>query len=79
VNGYRLILSNPTPSPREMTILAGRRLGISEGVVTTSQEVTIEIDSFTRLAIYYDAAGNPATACSTVAPSTTSTSSARSR
>ena len=56
--GYRLILSNPTPSPREMTILAGRRLGISEGVVTTSQEVTIEIDSFTRLAIYYDAAGN---------------------
>ena len=58
MNGYRLILSNPTPSPREMTILAGRRLGISEGVVTTSQEVTIEIDSFTRLAIYYDAAGN---------------------
>ena len=56
--GYRLILSNPTPSPREMTIPAGRRLGISEGVVTTSQEVTIEIDSFTRLAIYYDAAGN---------------------
>ena len=58
MNGYRLILSNPTPSPREMTIPAGRRLGISEGVVTTSQEVTIEIDSFTRLAIYYDAAGN---------------------
>ena len=56
--GYRLILSNPTPSPRDMTILAGRRLGINEGVVTTSQEVTIEIDSFTRLAIYYDAAGN---------------------
>ena len=56
--GYRLILSNPTPSPRDMTIPAGRRLGISEGVVTTSQEVTIEIDSFTRLAIYYDAAGN---------------------
>ena len=58
MNGYRLILSNPTPSPRDMTIPAGRRLGISEGVVTTSQEVTIEIDSFTRLAIYYDAAGN---------------------
>jgi len=58
VNGYRLILSNPTPSPRDMTILAGRRLGINEGVVTTSQEVTIEIDPFTRLAIYYDAAGN---------------------
>ena len=58
MNGYCLILSNPTPRTRDMTIPAGRRLGISEGVVTTSQEVTIEIDSFTRLAIYYDAAGN---------------------
>ena len=58
MNGYRLILSNPTPSPRDMTIPAGRRLGINEGVISTSQEVTIEIDPFTRLAIYYDAAGN---------------------
>jgi len=58
VNGYCLILSNPTPRTREMTIPPGRRLGINEGVISTSQEVTIEIDPFTRLAIYYDAAGN---------------------
>ena len=58
MNGYCLILSNPTPRTREMTIPVGRRLGINEGVISTSQEVTIEIDPFTRLAIYYDAAGN---------------------
>ena len=58
MNGYCLILSNPTPRTREMTIPVGRRLGINEGVISTAQEVTIEIDPFTRLAIYYDAAGN---------------------
>ena len=58
MNGYCLILSNPTPRTREMTIPVGRPLGINEGVISTSQEVTIEIDPFTRLAIYYDVAGN---------------------
>ena len=58
MNGYCLILSNPTPRTREMTIPVGRRLGINEGVISTAQEVTIEIDPFTRLAIYYDVAGN---------------------
>ena len=58
MNGYCLILSNPTPRTREMTVPVGRRLGINEGVISTSQEVTIEIDPFTRLAIYYDTAGN---------------------
>ncbi|GEM_PF-535078 len=53
MNGYRVLLTNPTPNTREMTIPAGRPLGVNERTVQTQSSVTIELKPYSRVAIIY--------------------------
>jgi len=58
VNGYRVMLSNPTPHSREMTIPAGRTLGVNGGAITTQDSVSVELEPYSRVGIIYDRHGH---------------------
>ncbi|MEO2121389.1 MAG: hypothetical protein ABGX44_06195 [Candidatus Poseidoniia archaeon] len=54
MNGYRVMLTNPTPHTREMTIPSGRNLGVNGDAIRTQNSVTIELKPYSRVAVVYD-------------------------
>ncbi len=51
---FRIILANPTPHRREMTIPLGVSLGGGHGRATTQEEVRIDVEPYSRIGVLFD-------------------------
>ena len=54
---YRVILANPTPHRREMTIPQGVGLGRDEERTTTQEEVRVDVEPYSRIGVLFDTNG----------------------